>query len=77
MQLVGKGDMVFIDCRKAYSHTTNDKLWSLRWCHFCGPTLSFVYEKYVERGGKPVFQPTDNAPFLTILDQLASQLEAC
>ena len=43
------GDVVFIDCRKAYSHSTGiaisvdnshgvtdnngGKLWSLRWCH--------------------------------------------
>lgn len=65
-----KGDMVFIDCRKAYSHTTSEKLWSLRWCHFYGPTLSFVYEKYIERGGKAVFRATDTAPFLTTLDSL-------
>lgn len=64
------GDMVFIDCRKAYSHTTSDKLWTLRWCHFYGPTLSFVYEKYCERGGKPVFRPVDAIPFLTTLDNL-------
>ena len=64
------GSCVFIDCRKAYSHTTSDKLWSLRWCHFYGPTLSFVYEKYVERGGKAVFQPVEAVPFLNTLDML-------
>ena len=65
-----KGDMVFIDCRKPYSHTTDSNLWSLRWCHFYGPTLSFVYEKYVERGGRPTFRPEDTAPFLSTLDSL-------
>ena len=65
-----KGDMVFIDCRKPYSHTTDSNLWSLRWCHFYGPTLSFVYEKYVERGGRPTFRPEETAPFLSILDAL-------
>ncbi len=64
------GDMVFIDCRKPYSHTTGDNLWSLRWCHFFGPTLSFVYEKYCERGGKPVFRPEDGGPLLGVLDEL-------
>ena len=64
------GSCVFIDCRKAYSHTTSEKLWSLRWCHFYGTTLSFVYEKYVERGGKSVFQTADAAPFLDTLDSL-------
>ena len=65
-----KGDMVFIDCRKPYSHTTDLNLWSLRWCHFYGPTLSFVYEKYVERGGRPTFRPEETAPFLSTLDVL-------
>ena len=65
-----KGDMVFIDCRKPYSHTTDANLWSLRWCHFYGPTLSFVYEKYVERGGRPTFRPEETAPFLSTLDSL-------
>ena len=65
-----KGDMVFIDCRKPYSHTTDSNLWSLRWCHFYGPTLSFVYEKYVERGGRPTFRPEETASFLSTLDSL-------
>ena len=65
-----KGDMVFIDCWKPYSHTTDVNLWSLRWCHFYGPTLSFVYEKYVERGGRPTFRPEETAPFLSTLDAL-------
>ena len=66
-----KGDMVFIDCKKEYSHTTDShNLWTLRWCHFYGPTLSFVYEKYVERGGRPTFRPEETAPFLSTLDSL-------
>ena len=64
------GSCVFIDCRKPYSHTTREDLWSLRWCHFFGPTLSFVYEKYCERGGKPVFLPYDLLPFMDTLDKL-------
>ena len=45
------GDCVFIDCRKAYSHSTSDDLWSLQWCHFYAPSLPAVYEKYKERIG--------------------------
>ena len=49
------GDVVFIDCRKAYRHSTgmnpNAGLWSLRWCHFYGPSMPAVYAKYCERGG--------------------------
>ena len=58
------GDCVFIDCRKPYSHTTGENLWTLRWCHFYGPTVSNIYEKYVERGGRPVFRPPEISPFL-------------
>lgn len=49
------GDVVFIDCRKAYSHNTDKMLWSLRWCHFYSSTMSSIYDKYRERGGKPLF----------------------
>lgn len=57
------GDVVFIDCRKAYSHSTglnpNIELWSLRWCHFYGPSMPAVYAKYCERGGQPVIRGAD------------------
>ena len=75
------GDVVFIDCRKAYSHSTgnssiddrssvgnahttekdNSNLWSLRWCHFYGPSMSAIYAKYCERGGLPVIRGADMA----------------
>ena len=73
------GDVVFIDCRKAYSHSTGNnynvdnsridsacenpfkKLWSLRWCHFYGPSMPAIYAKYCERGGLPVIRGTDVA----------------
>lgn len=64
------GDGVFIDCRKAYSHSTSDNLWALQWCHFYAPSLPAVYEKYKERGGRPVFHPADIASFISILTEL-------
>ena len=64
------GDCVFIDCRKAYSHSTSDDLWSLQWCHFYAPSLPAVYEKYKERGGRPVFHPDDLTPFRLLLTDL-------
>ena len=63
-------DCVFIDCRKAYSHSTSDDLWSLQWCHFYAPSLPAVYEKYKERGGCPVFHPEDIKPFTDLLTEL-------
>ena len=57
------GDVVFIDCRKAYSHSNgmnpNAGLWSLRWCHFYGPSMPAIYAKYCERGGLPVIRGAD------------------
>lgn len=100
------GDCVFIDCRKAYSHSTgynagsnntsvnidstpacvnkttcekdtanphtnpSTSLWSLQWCHFYAPFLPAVYEKYKERGGRPVFHPDDLTPFTLLLTDL-------
>ena len=64
------GDCVFIDCRKAYSHSTSDDLWSFQWCHFYAPSLPAVYEKYKERGGRPVFHPDDIDSFTSLLSDL-------
>lgn len=64
------GDVVFIDCRKAYSHSTDQNLWSLRWCHFYGTLMSAVFEKYRERGGKPAFHPVEHQAFLDLLSEL-------
>lgn len=51
------GGMVFIDCLKPYAHeSSEDDLWTLRWCHFNGIGMTEVYKKYLERGGQPVFR---------------------
>ena len=64
------GDCVFIDCLKPYSHTTDpEELWTLRWVHFYGPTMTSIYDKYKERGGRPVFRPVENK-FNEIWDSL-------
>ena len=68
------GDVVFIDCRKAYSHSTglnpNTELWSLRWCHFYGPSMPAIYAKYCERGGLPVIRGADVSQYCTILTDI-------
>lgn len=63
---LGSGDCVFLDCRQPYAHSTRENLWSLSWIHFSGVTMQAVYEKYRERGGRPVFHPMDPAPFETL-----------
>ena len=68
---LNQNSCVFIDCRKAYSHTTDEhNLWTLRWCHFFGPSMGSIYNKYCERGGRPLFIPDDASPFITVLSDL-------
>jgi AraC-like DNA-binding protein len=65
------GDCVFIDCRKSYSQrSSQDDLWSLKWVHFYGFNMNGIYEKYIERGGQPVFTPKNNLPFSKLLTDL-------
>ena len=67
---LSKDDCVFIDCRFPYSHSTNDNLWSLSWIHFNGPTISNIYQKYIERGGLPKLQPEN----ITIYNDIFKKL---
>ena len=68
---LSKGSCVFIDCYTPYSHTTNPaNLWILRWVHFNGPSMTSIYTKYCERGGRPVFTPDDSTPFLAVWENL-------
>lgn len=64
------GDCIFIDCHKAYYHESSSNLWKLQWVHFYGPTLPNIYDKYVERGGFPVFHPKNLSPFQEIWKNL-------
>ncbi len=66
--------MIFIDCTIPYSHSTDEKrLWTLQWIHFYGPQMRNIYEKYKERGGRPVFTPKDSAPFFAVWDELMKE----
>lgn len=65
------GDCVFLDCRRPYSHRTDETdLWTLHWAHFYGPNMAGIYEKYAERGGRPTFHTSAPENFLTLLEQL-------
>lgn len=64
------GDCVFIDCRKPYSHSTSNHLWSLSWCHFYAHFMPAVYEKYKERGGLPVFHLEESKNFEALFQKL-------
>lgn len=65
-----KGDCVFIDCKNAYSHSSSEKLWSLAWIHFYGPTMNAIYDKYIERGGTPVFTSEDYSKYFELVQSV-------
>lgn len=65
-----KGDVVILDCMKGYSQSSSEGNWQLSWVHWSGCNMSAVYNKYCERGGQPVFHPTDPSPYISILDEL-------
>lgn len=67
---LSSGDCVFIDCRKPYSHSTSQDLWSLSWVHFNGPTVANIYQKYRERGGLSTFHPDNLSTYLSIFTDL-------
>lgn len=69
---LGAGDCVFIDCRLPYSHSTSDDLWSISWIHFDGPTVSLIYQKYLERGGMPVFKGDNLDSYANVFHELYS-----
>lgn len=64
------GVVVFLDCRRPYAHSTGPDLWSLQWCHFDGAPVPAIYEKYLSRGGLPVFRPEDCRPFADLLGSI-------
>ncbi len=67
---VTAGNCVFIDCHKAYSHCSSDDLWNLKWAHFYGPNMAGIYQKYVERGGRPCFSTDHMTSYTQLLDNI-------
>lgn len=61
----------------------SEKLWSLRWCHFYGPSMPAIYAKYCERGGFPVIRSADMAcgadvsQYSTILTDIYTLASSC
>lgn len=65
-----KGDCVFLDCRKPYSHCSSENLWTLKWVHFYGPSMHNIYEKYLQRGGLPCFTSANPEEYHHLLQDL-------
>lgn len=68
-----RGDVVFVDCRRGYAHSTGlpgKPLWTLKWCHFDGPTMGLIYDKYCRRGGSPVIRDVDCNRYSSLMEEL-------
>lgn len=63
------GDCCFLDCKKPYTHSTTDNLWTLKWVHFYGP-ISPIYNKYLERGGLTAYNTINFSKFNSILNSI-------
>lgn len=69
--LLKKNDCIFINCSHPYAHYTSENaLWKLKWAHFNGPTMTQIYEKYLDRANSPVFNIENIDLFLSILNSL-------
>lgn len=65
------GACAFIDCREEYSQSSSStELWSLKWAHFNGRAMSGIYNKYLERGGEPMFITSSISEVTTVLNEL-------
>lgn len=60
------GDCVFIYCANGYSHTTSPELWNISWIHFNGSEMLKIYDKYLQRGGAPIFHSENIEKFKNI-----------
>ena len=65
-----QNDCVFIDCKYPYAHTTSNNLWQLKWVHFNGQSMSEIYNKYISRGGEPIFTMEQPEQCVQMLDDI-------
>ncbi len=54
-----EGSCAFIDCGEPYTYSMDTDDWEICWVCFSGLPVIPVYDKYCERGGRPVFMPED------------------
>ena len=65
--ILKNNDCVFINCKNGYSHTSDN--WKIAWVHFNGNNLNNIFNKYLERDGKIVFNYSNNN-YLNIINNI-------
>ncbi|MGN1482094.1 AraC family transcriptional regulator [Porcipelethomonas sp.] len=69
--IVKRGDCVFLDCHNNYyHHQSSNDLWTLKWVHFNGGNMNGIYNKYVQRGGKPCFTSSKFLEYDSLLSEI-------
>jgi Response regulator containing CheY-like receiver domain and AraC-type DNA-binding domain len=67
------GDCAFIDCSQGYSqYSSSTQLWSLSWVHFNGQNMKEIYEKFLERSGKPVYHTNQGKQYTDLIASVYS-----
>ena len=65
------GDIIFIDCKKPYSHESTDSdPWELMWVHFNGILLNQYYFYFSSKTTSIAFRPKDQSQYSNILENL-------
>jgi AraC-like DNA-binding protein len=68
---VKAGNHIFIECRKAYSHTSSDSdPWELLWVHFNGNLTNKYYEYYSNHNIAPLYKPDNSLEIINVLEKL-------
>ena len=65
-----KGDCAIIDCRKPFSHTSDN--WEIAWVHFDGSNIKEIYQKYIDRNGRNIFISEDFSKYYYIINDIYS-----
>ena len=75
---VKAGDVVFLDCRKHYSHTSDaTDPWTIKWVHFNGDIPGKLFPVFAETNkNMPVFTPSEGiSKYEDIFNELRGILE--
>lgn len=75
---VKAGDVVFLDCRKHYEHTSSDENpWKISWIHFNGSSAGVYYALFNEGNmSEPVFTPKNGIDeYMAIFSEILALLE--
>lgn len=72
--ILNKGDCIFIDCHKKYSHTSSEsEPWELMWVHFNGKMMPHYYQYYKEIVPNIKFYPYMENRFIEIVQAIMDE----